>query len=117
MQFDDDLLRPQVPTQLPECGLVVVVRRADEQLLPEFLGGAFLHAQRRRIIEQPLVAREAAVFAQFVHRQPLHPDEHAAARAGTARPRFYTIRDLPPATQVEVSHAEIGSIGLGKRLP
>ena len=110
-QLDGQLPGPDLGRQPAQRGLVLVGGRADHQLPAELLGQLLLEAEGRLVVHRLGIVGQAQRAAQLVLGQPLHAHQQPTGVAWAARPGLHQGRQLAPAAQVEVAHAEIGARG------
>ena len=109
-QFDDDFFCLDLRCQPPQARLVLIGRRAQDQLFPKFLREFFLQAKCRLVVEREAVARQTRGQPKFVVRQALHPDEKPTTMPRASAPFFCVLIDGPPSAQIEIAHAKIRPI-------
>jgi hypothetical protein len=81
------------------------------QLLPEVLGEGLLQPDCCLIVEFAVMLDDVVRRCKLLLRQGLHPDEEPATIPFATRPLLDVLVDLPPATKVEVTDAEIRAMG------
>ncbi len=114
---DDQFVLFELTRKLPECGLVLAGGESVRELPPELSRQILFEAQGTSVVQALGVRTSTEPFAQFRFRQLLHPDQQAAAVSRRALPCLHVVGQVFPATQVEVTHAEVGTEGGGEGRP
>jgi hypothetical protein len=110
-QLDYHLPRSDLGRQPPQTLLVLVGRCAERELVAKLLGHPLLQANGCLKVHAGRPLGQAQCRSQLVLWQGLHTYQQTATITLAAGPPFHVAGDLFPASQVEVTNAEIGSIG------
>jgi len=102
--------------QAAQPRLVLGGRHTNHEMFSEFAGQLPLQAKSSLIVDDLIMFDDAQRFPQVLGGEPLHPDEETAAMTGAAGPPVNFLVDLLPAAEVEVTDAEIRTIGKLKSL-
>lgn len=87
------------------------------QLFAEFFGHFFLKTDCGLVVQLLISFHETEGFPQFILRQPLHAYQKSTTLSVFARPVVDIGVKLFPPAQVEIAHAEIGTVGNLKGFP
>jgi hypothetical protein len=116
-EFDNHFFGPNLGCESAQTVLVLIGRGAVCELIAKLFGHSFLEASRGLVVKAVRRLGKAQRVAELVLRKALHPDQDTAAVSFSARPAFDIAGDLFPSAKVEVTHAEVSSLGKFERLP
>ena len=108
-KFDDDLLLSDLLGKAAKPGFVFIGRRAHCQLRSERFCESPTHSNGRGIVDFR-TRGQTERCAKLIFVVPMHSHEQTALLSFTASPVVDGTIKQPPSSQIEISHAEIGTI-------